>query len=111
MTEQQDPSEQPANSGSSDTDASEEQGGVGSHEAVSDLGEVRTPAAEKREDVRAKLATRFSYLFIFVVIALLVSAVFGGEQWARVQEYSQIIVGAVTGVVGAIIGFYFGSQR
>jgi hypothetical protein len=111
MTEQQDPDEQLANSGSNDTDAPEEQGGVGSREDVSDLGELRTPAAEKREDVRAKLATRFSYLFIFVVIALLVSAVVGGEQWARVQEYSQIIVGAVTGVVGAIIGFYFGSQR
>ncbi len=111
MTERQDPNEQPANSGSERTDAPEETGGVGSREKVTDLGELSTPAADKREDVRAKLASRFSHLFMFVVVALLASAIFGGEQWTRVQEYSQIIVGAVTGVVGTIIGFYFGSQR
>jgi hypothetical protein len=114
MTERREPSEQPAESvfeAPQATSAPETTGGAGDSEEVSRPGELRTPAADKREDVRAKLASRFSYLFMFVVVALLASAVYGGEQWARVQEYSQIIVGAVTGVVRAIIGFYFGSQR
>jgi len=114
MTERREPNEQSTESVSEapqTTRTPETSGGTSGPEEVSEPGELRTPATDKREDVRAKLASRFSWLFIFVAAALLVSAVFGGEQWARVQEYSQIIVGAVTGVVGTIIGFYFGSQR
>jgi len=52
-----------------------------------------------------------SYLFVGVVVALFGSAIFGGDQWTRVQEFSQIAFGVVAGVVGTIIGFYFGSQH
>jgi hypothetical protein len=112
MTEQQDPDKQPADSDPNETDAPEEAGGVGLSGSVSNLGEVRTPPiAKKREDVRAHLAKILAYLFLAIVIALFVSSVFGGQQWTRVQEFSQIAFGVVAAVVGTIIGFYFGSQR
>ena len=94
-------------------DPAPREGGVAHKERPVD--KTRPPAEEpvdkRREDVRAKLANRMSYLFMSVVIALFASAIFGGEQWTRVQEFSQIAFGVVAGVVGTIIGFYFGSQR
>ena len=94
-------------------DPAQQESGVAPYERSVD--ETVTPAEEpvgrRREDVRAKLANRMSYLFVGVVIALFGSAIFGGDQWTRVQEFSQIAFGVVAGVVGTIIGFYFGSQR
>jgi|SRR5215204_3294141 len=114
MTERREPNEQPTGSvpeASQTTNVPETAGGVSDSEEVFEPGELRTPEAETREDMRAKLANRMSYLFIGVVIALFGSSIWGGEQWARVQEFSQIAFGVVAGVVGTIIGFYFGSQR
>jgi hypothetical protein len=112
MTERQGPNEQPANSASEESGVSEDNGDATSFEDVTDLGELRTPEVEKkREDIRALLAGSLTTLFIVVVIALFMSAVFGGSQWARVQEFSQIAFGVVGGIVGTIVGFYFGSQR
>jgi hypothetical protein len=112
MTERQEPSEQPATSGSEGIDAPEQTGGVGSHEEVTSPGELRTPAvAKKREDIRAHLARTAMYLFVGIVVALLASAICGGNQWTRVQEFSQIAFGLIGGIVGTVIGFYFGSQR
>ena len=112
MTESQDPNEQPTTSGSEESGVSEATGDATASEDVTDLGELRTPAvAKKREDIRALLAGSLTTLFIVVVVALFVSAVFGGSQWARVQEFSQIAFGVVGGIVGTLVGFYFGSQR
>lgn len=72
---------------------------------------AREPVDQQREDVRAHLAKILAYLFLAIVIALFASSIFGGQQWSRVQEFSQIAFGVVAGVVGTIIGFYFGSQR
>jgi hypothetical protein len=69
------------------------------------------PIAKKREDIRALLAGVLTVLFGFVITTILVSAVCGGEQWDRVQEFAQITFGTVAGLMGSVIGFYFGSQR
>ncbi len=69
------------------------------------------PLDQQRETTRGKLATRLGWLLIVMVAALFVSAAVGGEQWTRIQEFSQIAFGAITGFVGTVIGFYFGSQR
>jgi len=100
-------------SNSPPNDPAQQEGGVAPYERPIDQTVVpeEEPADKKREDVRARLANRMSYLFIGVVIALFASAIFGGDQWTRVQEFSQIAFGVVAGVVGTIIGFYFGSQR
>jgi hypothetical protein len=112
MTERQEPSEQPTTSGSEGIDAPEQTRGVGPHEEVTSPGELRTPeVAKKREDIRAHLARIAMYLFVGIVVALLASAIWGGHQWVRVQEFSQIAFGLIGGIVGTVIGFYFGSQR
>ncbi len=67
--------------------------------------------ASKREDIRAWLVGGLTVLFGGMIIAIFVSAVFGGEQWDRVQEFVQITFGTVAGLVGSAVGFYFGSQR
>ncbi len=67
--------------------------------------------ANKREDIRARLAGGLTILFACMIIAIFVSAVYGGEQWDRVQEFVQIAFGTVAGLVGGAVGFYFGSQR
>ncbi len=67
--------------------------------------------AKKREDVRGLLAATLTGLFVAMVIAIFVSAVTGGDQWGRVQEFVQITFGTVAGLVGSAVGFYFGSQR
>lgn len=67
--------------------------------------------ATRREDIRALLAAGLTILFILMIVAIFVSAVYGGEQWSRVQEFTQIAFGTVAGLVGSAVGFYFGSQR
>jgi hypothetical protein len=67
--------------------------------------------AIKREDIRAWLAGGLTVLFIAMIIAMFLSAVFGGEQWSRVQEFAQITFGTVAGLMGSAMRFYFGSQR
>jgi hypothetical protein len=67
--------------------------------------------AVKREDIRALLAGGLTILFGCMIIAIFGSAVVGGEQWDRVQEFAQITFGTVAGLMGSAIGFYFGSQR
>lgn len=67
--------------------------------------------AKKREDIRSLLAGALTFLFVAMIIAIFASAVFGGEQWNRVQEFAQIAFGTVAGLVGSAVGFYFGSQR
>ncbi len=110
MTERQDPNSPPSEGPSETADAPDEIGGVPT-EDVDSPTRLRTRTAEKREDIRAHLARILAYLFAAIVIALFVSSVLGGQQWTRVQEFSQIAFGVVAGVVGTIIGFYFGSQR
>lgn len=66
---------------------------------------------EKQEDIRTWLAGLLAGLFVALVIAVFVSAVVGGEQWERVQDFVLIAFGTVAGIVGSIVGFYFGSQR
>ena len=89
------------------------QGGVAPYERPVDntVPPSEEPLEHKREDIRGKLANRLSWLFVGAVVALFGSAIYGGEQWTRVQEFSQIAFGVIAGVVGTIIGFYFGSQR
>jgi hypothetical protein len=92
-------------------------GGVsrGSDAKAGPVAEFHEPeeqrVAIKREDIRAWLAGGLTVLFIAMIIAIFLSAVFGGEQWSRVQEFAQITFGTVAGLMGSAIGFYFGSQR
>ncbi len=67
--------------------------------------------AKKREDIRGLLDATLTGLFVAMIVAIFLSAVFGGDQWGRVQEFVQITFGTVAGLVGRAVGFYFGSQR
>lgn len=72
---------------------------------------TRARVAEKREGIRGLIAGALTVLFVAMVVAVFVSAVVGGGQWDRVQEFVQITFGFVAGLVGGAVGFYFGSQR
>lgn len=108
----------PSESEHSAQTASEEGGGVSSppepqkQPVVTTAREPeRKPVEERREDLRAKLAGGFAILFGLMVAGIFASALFGGDQWERMQEFVQIAFGTVAGIVGTIVGFYFGSQR
>jgi hypothetical protein len=94
-----------------------QQGGTGSrgaephHYQIERALEPGEQLEHRREGVRAWLAGGLAILFGSMVIAIFVSAVVGGEQWTRVQEFSQIAFGMVAGFVGSVVGFYYGSQR
>jgi hypothetical protein len=92
-------------------------GGV-SHTSAPEAGPVRQasefeqqPIAEKREDIRGKLAGGLTILLALLIAGIFVSAIFGGGQWTRIQEVAQIAFGTVAALVASIVGFYFGSHR
>lgn len=72
---------------------------------------TRERIAKRREGIRGLLAATLTGLFVAMIAAIFVSAVVGGEQWGRIQEFVQITFGTVAGLVGSAVGFYFGSQR
>ncbi len=120
MTERRGPSSQEHNEQST-TDVSATGGALETSESAIPAEEASIPdvpdyakseVARKREDIRAWLAGALTGLFVAEVIAtFLVALLAGGQAWGQVQELFQDTFTALVGLVGSVVGFYFGSQR
>ena len=62
-----------------------------------------------QEVVRAGLAVVFALFFLLTIIWAFVNV--SGENWANTKELLQVLLPAETAILGAAVGFYFGSQR
>jgi hypothetical protein len=49
-------------------------------------------------------------LAVFAVTILVPLALVSGGSWDNVKEYLQIVLPAEVGLLGSVIGFYFGSR-
>lgn len=73
---------------------------------------TKSEVARKREDIRAWLAGTLTGLFVTLIVATFLVALFGTEQaWSQIQELFRDIFTALVALVGSVVGFYFGSQR
>ncbi len=79
--------------------------------SIPDVPEQDTPITRKRENVRGKLGYALIALFALELAAAFVGVAVGGDFWVRMQEFLQITFAGLVGLVGAVVGFYFGSQR
>lgn len=65
----------------------------------------------KKESVRAWVTGSLLGAFIVLLVAAAAVAALGSkEHWDETKEMLQILLPAVTGLLGSAIGFYFGAQ-
>ena len=65
-----------------------------------------------REAVRASVTVLTILIFGYVIWFYLdQSHTTGGESWHQVERAMEVILPAVTSVLGTALGFYFGSQK
>jgi hypothetical protein len=77
----------------------------------SDPDAAKTELREKRETVRANLAKVVVYSYLGIAAAVLISGIFFAGPNSSVPEVATLIFGPLTGIVGTVIGFYFGESR
>ena len=68
---------------------------------------------KNREWVRGIMTSAAMLIFAAVIGIYLVASfkVSNDSQWTRVKDATQVILPAVTSVLGTALGFYFGSQK
>jgi hypothetical protein len=64
---------------------------------------------KQRDYVRLIVTVGLLLIFGFVVVWSYVEARSWSNHWAQTKEMLQIILPALTGLIGSVIGFYFGS--
>jgi hypothetical protein len=69
------------------------------------------PIPHKREDARKTLAYVLVGLLIVQLVFYAVTMFLPDPAWQRAQEFMQVTLAGTLGLVGSVIGFYFGSQR
>ncbi|HEX2240154.1 MAG TPA: hypothetical protein VHJ82_03285, partial [Actinomycetota bacterium] len=74
------------------------------------LGRTYDPRPE-REHVRGRLAAMLSVLLATMALAPFMVVVTGWATWAEVEGPVTLGFGPIVGLVGTVLGFYFGSQR
>jgi hypothetical protein len=65
----------------------------------------------KQESVRAWVTgTLLAALFVLLIFSAAVAAIGSKDHWEETKEMLQILLPAVTGLLGSALGFYFGTQ-
>jgi len=65
----------------------------------------------KKDSVRAWVTGSLLGAFVLLIAAAIaVSALGSRERWDETKEMLQILLPAVTGLLGSALGFYFGAQ-
>lgn len=104
MPEQNDPS---------NSDPAPQQGGVVPFERPVDDPQPpeEGPVARQRERARRKIAYILLGVFVVELLFFAVAIFFPEKQYIRSQEYMQVALAGTFGLVGSVMGFYYGSQR
>ncbi len=69
---------------------------------------VATRVSQMREVTRGKLAARLVALLIVVVLALIGTYIGGLIATLKLEEMGVIFLAPLFGIVGTVLGFYFG---
>lgn len=62
-----------------------------------------------QELVRAGLA--FSFVILFAVAMILGFVAIGSDSWTHAKEFLELLIPALSALLGSATGFYFASQR
>ena len=66
----------------------------------------------EREKIRARVTLAATLVFGSVLLTDLLAAFLASDaRWARVKDAMQVVLPAISTIVGTIIGFYFGAQK
>ena len=66
-------------------------------------------ADKQRDYVRLIVTVGLLLIFGFVVVWSCIETASWSDHWAQTKEMLQMILPALTGLIGSVIGFYFGS--
>lgn len=73
--------------------------------------EEKPYSGEKQRDyVRLTVAAGLLAIFGYLVVFASVESASWPQHWQQTKEMLQIILPAITGIIGTVIGFYFGSS-
>ena len=72
-------------------------------------GEKPYSAEKQRDYVRLTVTVGLLAIFGYLVIFASVESASWPAHWAQAKEMLQIILPAITGIIGTVIGFYFGT--
>ena len=75
---------------------------------ISAEAKVYSPERQ-RDNVRLIVACGFLTILGYLVVFSTIEAASYPEHWAQTQEMLQILLPALTGIIGTVIGFYFGT--
>lgn len=65
--------------------------------------------AKQRERMRGVLSTILAGTFAATILLVLVSVLFLGREWEQIRDAVTYLIPALTGLLGAALGFYFGT--
>ncbi len=66
----------------------------------------------EREKIRGRVTLAATLVFGAVLMTDLLAAFLASDaRWARVKDAMQVVLPAISTIVGTIIGFYFGAQK
>jgi len=70
-----------------------------------------TSQVPPEDKLRIGITWLFSIVFVvFLLIYLSAAIVSGDAVWTRIKEAFGVILPALTGILGTVIGFYFGNR-
>lgn len=75
-----------------------------------ELGDPYDPDPD-REKIRGRLAQLFAGLLAVMALAPLLSVILDWATWDALEGPVSVTFGPIVGIVGTILGFYFGSKR
>jgi uncharacterized iron-regulated membrane protein len=74
------------------------------------VGRRKTTWREKLESTRSLLALALVLTIPFVVVVSSIAFLWRLQSVANIRDFAIAILGAVTGISGAVVGFYFGEK-
>ena len=82
---------------------------------VTNTGDLIVTEADRRarrqDWVRASVTGCFLLLLLILIVFACLAARSSNEHWLQTKELLQIILPALTGLLGSSLGFYFGSRQ
>ena len=64
---------------------------------------------KQRDYVRLTVTVGLLFIFGYLVVFASIESASWPQHWQQTKEMLQIILPAITGIIGTVIGFYFGS--
>ena len=80
-----------------------------SHRLTTGPGEKPYSSEKQHDYVRLTVTVGLLAIFGYLVVFASVESTSWPSHWQQAKEMLQIILPAITGIIGTVIGFYFGS--